>query len=60
MRYLGLVSQLFVIIVIFLFIGKKIDAFLHFEKPWFIWILPLVIIIFTLIKLVVETSKNSK
>ena len=60
MRYMGLATQFFVSIAIALFIGFKVDDFFVFENPWFIWILPLVVIIFTLLKLIVETSKKNK
>lgn len=60
MRYMGLATQFFAIIAIALFFGSKIDDFFVFENPWFIWVLPLVVIIFTLLKLILDTSKKNK
>jgi len=60
MRYMGLATQFFAAIGISIFIGFKIDAFFVFENPWFIWILPLVVIIFTLLRLIIDTSKKDK
>jgi F0F1-type ATP synthase assembly protein I len=57
---MGLATQFFASIAIALFIGFKIDHFFVFENPWFIWVLPLVVIIFTLLKLIIDTSKKNK
>jgi hypothetical protein len=58
MRYMGFASQFFAAIAIALFVGLKIDDFFVFENPWFIWVLPLVVIIFTLLKLIIDFSKK--
>ena len=60
MRYMGFASQFFAAIAIALFLGLKIDAFFVFENPWFIWVLPLVVIIFTLLKLIIDFPKKDK
>jgi len=60
MRYMGLATQFFASIAIAIFIGLKLDDFFVFENPWFIWVLPLVVIIFTLLKLIIDTSKKNK
>jgi len=60
MRYMGLATQFFASIAIAVFIGLKVDDFFVFENPWFIWVLPLLVIIFTLVKLIIDTSKKNK
>ena len=60
MQYMGLAAQFFASIGIALFLGYEADAFFVFKNPWFIWILPLVVIIFTLIRLIIDTSKKEK
>ena len=60
MRYMGFASQFFAAIAIALFVGLKIDCFFVFENPWFIWVLPLVVIIFTLLKLIIDFPKKDK
>jgi hypothetical protein len=57
---MGLATQFFASIAIALFIGFKVDDFFVFENPWFIWVLPLLVIIFTLVKLIIDTSKKNK
>jgi hypothetical protein len=56
MRYMGLASQFFISIGIFLAIGWKLDKLFHFSTPLLIWVLPLLIIIASLIKLIKDTS----
>jgi F0F1-type ATP synthase assembly protein I len=56
MRYMGLASQFFISIGIFLAIGWKLDKLFHFSAPFLIWVLPLLIIIASLIKLIKDTS----
>ena len=60
MRYMGFATQFFAGIAIALFVGLKIDKLFNFENPWFIWVLPLVVIIFTLLKLIIDFSKKDK
>jgi hypothetical protein len=59
MKYAGLGAQFFASILIMLALGWKLDEWLHFESPILIWILPLLIIIFNLVKLIIETNKKS-
>ena len=58
MKYLGLGAQFFVSIALMLALGWKLDEWLKFSTPLLIWILPLLIIIFNLIKLIIETNKK--
>jgi F0F1-type ATP synthase assembly protein I len=60
MRYLGLASQLFVSIGVGLWLGWKLDGFFSFQTPWLIWILPLVIVVSSLIKIIIDTNKRNK
>lgn len=59
MKYLGLGAQLFVSIGVMLALGWKLDEWIERQSPLLIWILPLLIIIYTLIKLIIETNKKS-
>jgi len=56
MRYMGMASQFFISIGIFLAIGWKLDGLFDFSTPFLIWVLPLLIIIASLIKLIKDTS----
>lgn len=58
MKYLGLGAQFFASIALMLALGWKLDQWLKFNTPLLIWILPLLIIIFNLIKLIIETNKK--
>ena len=60
MKYMGLGAQLFATILIALLIGWKADDFFGFATPVLIWALPLLAIVGTLIKIIKETSKQSK
>jgi len=56
MRYVGMATQFFISIAVFLAIGWKLDKFFVFSTPFLIWVLPLLIIIASLIKLIKDTS----
>ena len=60
MRYLGLASQFFISIGVGLWLGWKLDGFFSFQSPWLIWILPLVIVVSSLIKIIIDTNKRNK
>ncbi|MFN5421852.1 MAG: AtpZ/AtpI family protein [bacterium] len=60
MKYMGLGAQFFASILIMLLIGWKVDDWLVFSTPVFIWLLPLLSIVVTLIKIILETNKKSK
>lgn len=59
MKYAGLGAQFFASIALMLALGWKLDQWLHVETPVLIWVLPLLIIIFLLVKLIIETNKKS-
>lgn len=58
MKYMGLGAQFFASIGIMLAIGWKLDNWTGLKKPVFIWVLPLLIIVYMLIKLIIETNKK--
>ena len=59
-RYAGLATQFLVIISVGLFLGSKLDKWLHFSTPLLVWILPLIIIVGMIIMIVKDTSKKNE
>lgn len=60
MRYMGLATQFFVSIGVGLWLGSKLDEYLSFDTPVLIWILPLLIVVSSLIKIILDTNKKKK
>jgi hypothetical protein len=58
--YAGLVFQWIVGLGCFLFAGIKIDAYFKWHTPMLTWIMPLLFITAMIIKMILETGKNSK
>ncbi|HEY8659345.1 MAG TPA: AtpZ/AtpI family protein [Hanamia sp.] len=58
MRYAGLAMQFLVSIGLGIFIGLKVDEWLHFSFPLLVWLLPLLIIIGIIVKIIKDTSKK--
>ena len=58
LKYAGLTGQFFASIAFTLFLGFKLDKWLQFKNPIFIWVLPLIIIIGLIIILIKETSNT--
>lgn len=58
MKYMSLGAQFFGSIIIALGIGWKLDSFLGFSSPVLIWILPLLAVVFNLVKIIIETNKK--
>lgn len=56
--YAGMGAQFLVSIGIGIFIGMKLDEWLHFSIPLLVWIMPLLIIIGLIIKIIKDTSKK--
>ncbi len=54
-KYLGLGTQLIAGLVITLFIGKKVDEYMHW-KQLLVWVLPSAFILFTLYRIIKETQ----
>jgi len=59
LQYLGFAFQMIVALAISIFAGRWIDHQLGFISPLLIWVLPLVTIVATIIKVIKETSKNT-
>lgn len=57
-RYTGMAFELLILILIMVFIGKKIDKWLDFEKPIIVVLLVCFGMIGYLIKLYYEMNKN--
>ena len=58
MRYAGLAMQFLVSIGLGIFIGLKVDEWLHFSFLLLVWLLPLLIIIGIIVKIIKDTSKK--
>ncbi len=58
LRYAGLATQLFLALGFSVFIGLKLDAWLHISFPLLVWVIPLLVIISMIYKLIKETSKR--
>ncbi len=56
------VTQLTVALLLSVWLGMKLDKWLEFSTPVFVWVLPLVVIIAFIIKLIKDTfqKNNSK
>jgi len=57
-RYAGLAMQFLVSIGLGVFIGLKVDKWLHFSFPLLVWLFPLLIIVGLLFNILKETSKK--
>jgi F0F1-type ATP synthase assembly protein I len=60
MRYMGLATQFFISIGVGLWIGSKMDDYLSFGSPILIWVLPLLIVVSSLIKIIIDTNKKKQ
>jgi F0F1-type ATP synthase assembly protein I len=58
MKYMGLAAQFFGSIAFALGIGWKLDPLVGFGSPVLIWVLPLLAVVFNLVKIIVETNKK--
>jgi F0F1-type ATP synthase assembly protein I len=58
MQYAGLASQLMAALALGVFIGYKLDAWIVFSFPVFIWALPLVFLIVMFVKIFKDTSRK--
>ena len=56
---MSLGGQIFASIALMLALGWKLDQWIGLKTALLIWILPLLIIIFILIKLIIETNKKN-
>ena len=59
-KFAGLASQWAVALTLLIFLGKYIDQKLGRMDPLFLWMLPSIFIVFSLIKIVRDTQLKSK
>lgn len=61
-KFAGLASQWAIALVIFLFLGKLLDKKNYFKiaTPLFIWLLPFIFILISLINVVKQTNNKDK
>jgi hypothetical protein len=59
-KFAGLASQWAVALTLLIFLGKYIDQKLGRVDPLFLWVLPSIFIVFSLIKIVRDTQLKSK
>ena len=59
LKYAGMATQFFVAIGIAVYGGLKLDQWLDFRTPLFVWVLPLLIISGVIYKIVKDTSKKN-
>jgi uncharacterized membrane protein YedE/YeeE len=55
-KYAGLATQLFVALGLAVFGGLKLDVWLQFKTPTFVWVLPLLIIGAIIFKVIKDTA----
>ncbi len=55
---MGMATQLFLLMLGLLYIGKYIDAYFQFAKPYFTIFLPVIGLFIYLYKLVIDLSKK--
>jgi len=58
MKYAGMATQFLVSIGLSVYIGFKADRWLQISFPVLVWTIPLLVIIFTIYKLIKETSSR--
>jgi F0F1-type ATP synthase assembly protein I len=58
LRYAGLATQFLLIIAAGVFVGLKLDKWLHFSTPVLVWVLPLLMIVGSIIQIIRDTSKK--
>ena len=58
MQYAGLASQFMAALALGVFLGHKIDGWVSFSFPLFIWVLPLVFLIAMFVKIFKDTNKE--
>lgn len=58
MQYAGLASQLMAALALGVFLGFKLDHWLQFSFPVFIWVLPLVFLIAMFVKIFKDTNRE--
>lgn len=60
LKYAGFATQLVVALGLSVYLGLKIDQWLHFKTPLAVWILPLVVISAVIYKVIKDTAPKKK
>ena len=60
MQYAGFAVQFLVGIGVSVWLGIKLDQWMHIRIPVFVWVLPLLVIIGTIIKAIKDTENTKK
>lgn len=60
MRYAGLGAQIFVSLGIAVYIGLKLDKWLHLRFPLLVCLLPFIVLVVMIYNLIKQTSKKKK
>jgi hypothetical protein len=58
-KYLSLATQLMVSLALAVFVGLKLDKWLHFSTPLLVWILPLLVLVGMIWQIIKDTSKRN-
>jgi F0F1-type ATP synthase assembly protein I len=58
LKYAGLTMQIMVGLALAVFGGYKLDGWLKFKTPLFVWVLPLIVIIAMIWQVIRDTSKK--
>jgi type IV secretory pathway TrbD component len=58
LKYAGLTTQIFIGLGLAVFIGIKLDAWLHISFPVLVWVIPLLVIVSFIYKLIKETNRK--
>ncbi len=60
LKYAGFATQLVVALGLSVYLGLKIDQWLHFKMPLAVWILPLIVISAVIYKVIKDTAPKNK
>ena len=55
-KYAGFATQVTIALAISVYSGIKLDSFLKFKSPIFVWVLPLIIISVLIYKVIKDTA----
>jgi F0F1-type ATP synthase assembly protein I len=58
LKYAGFATELMAGLALAVLIGNWLDKKMHIHVPVFTWVLPLLVLIFTFIKVIRDTSKK--
>ncbi len=58
-KYSGLAFQLVASLGLSLYLGLKLDSWLKFSTPVFVWVLPLLFLIIMMYQIIKDTSKKN-